>query len=159
MSLCLKSEKHSKPVAMICARRKERIMAFSSGFLKHRITIQNRKAATMGKFGLDTSGPEFEDTCCLQANVGWKKGMGGLHEGAIDVYGVVEVRMRWTNQVNERSRIVYQNRTYQIIPETFHSDFQDNSVQFLAQVIINDKTPAPTLPSNSELGASVTGDI
>ena len=134
-------------------------MAYSSGFLKHRIIIQNRKAATMGKFGLDTSGPEFEDTCCLQANVGWKKGMGGLHEGAIDVYGVVEVRMRWTNQVNERSRIVYQNRTYQIISETFHSDFQDNSVQFLAQVIINDKTPVPTPPSNSELGVSLNGDI
>jgi hypothetical protein len=86
----------------------------------------------------------------LHANVGWKKGLGGLHEGALDVYGVVEVRTRWTNQVNERSRIVYEGRTYQIIPETFHPDRQDNTIQFLAQVIINDKAPTPPTPTPSE---------
>lgn len=133
-------------------------MGYSSGFLNKRILVQNRKAAVQSKFGIDSNGPEYEDTVCLHANVGWKKGLGGLHEGALDVYGVVEVRMRWTNQVNERSRIVYEGRTYQIIPETFHPDRQDNTIQFLAQVIINDKTPAPT-PSNSELGNGGTGDI
>ena len=133
-------------------------MGYSSGFLNKRILVQNRKAAVQSKFGIDSNGPEYEDTVCLHANVGWKKGLGGLHEGALDVYGVVEVRMRWTNQVNERSRIVYEGRTYQIIPETFHPDRQDNTIQFLAQVIINDKTPAPT-PSNSDLGNGGTGDI
>ena len=133
-------------------------MGYSSGFLNKRILVQNRKAAVQSKFGIDSNGPEYEDIVCLHANVGWKKGLGGLHEGALDVYGVVEVRMRWTNQVNERSRIVYEGRTYQIIPETFHPDRQDNTIQFLAQVIINDKTPAPT-PSNSELGNGGTGDI
>ena len=133
-------------------------MGYSSGFLNKRILVQNRKAAVQSKFGIDSNGPEYEDTVCLHANVGWKKGLGGLHEGALDVYGVVEVRMRWTNQINERSRIVYEGRTYQIIPETFHPDRQDNTIQFLAQVIINDKTPAPT-PSNSELGNGGTGDI
>lgn len=134
-------------------------MGYSSGFLNKRILVQNRKAAVQSKFGIDSNGPEYEDTVCLHANVGWKKGLGGLHEGALDVYGVVEVRMRWTNQVNERSRIVYEGRTYQIIPETFHSDRQDNTIQFLAQVIINDKTPAPTPPSNSDLGYGGTGNI
>jgi head-tail adaptor len=122
-------------------------MGYSSGFLNKRILVQNRKAAVQSKFGIDSNGPEYEDTVCLYANVGWKKGLGGLHEGALDVYGVVEVRMRWTNQVNDRSRIVYEGRTYQIIPETFHSDRQDNTIQFLAQVIINDKTPAPPTPA------------
>ena len=122
-------------------------MGYSSGFLNKRILVQNRKAAVQSKFGIDSNGPEYEDIVCLHANVGWKKGLGGLHEGALDVYGVVEVRMRWTNQVNERSRIVYQDRTYQIIPETFHPDRQDNTIQFLAQVIINDKTPAPPTPA------------
>ena len=122
-------------------------MGYSSGFLNKRILVQNRKAAVQSKFGIDSNGPEYEDIVCLHANVGWKKGLGGLHEGALDVYGVVEVRMRWTNQVNERSRIVYEGRTYQIIPETFHSDRQDNTIQFLAQVIINDKTPAPPTPA------------
>ena len=125
-------------------------MGYSSGFLKHMITIQNRKAATMGKYGLDTSGAEFEDTVCLHANVDWQKGKSGMHEGALDSYGVVMVRMRWTNQANERSRIVWQGKTYQIIPETFHPDRQDNTIQFLAQVIINDKTPAPPTPAPSE---------
>lgn len=133
-------------------------MGYSSGFLNKRILVQNRKAAVQSKFGIDSNGPEYEDIVCLHANVGWKKGLGGLHEGALDVYGVVEVRMRWTNQVNERSRIVYEDRTYQIIPETFHPDRQDNTIQFLAQVIINDKTQAPT-PSNSDLGNGGTGDI
>lgn len=133
-------------------------MGYSSGFLNKRILVQNRKAAVQSKFGIDSNGLEYEDIVCLHANVGWKKGLGGLHEGALDVYGVVEVRMRWTNQVNERSRIVYEGRTYQIIPETFHPDRQDNTIQFLAQVIINDKTPAPT-PSNSDLGNGGTGDI
>ena len=118
-------------------------MGYSSGFLNKRILVQNRKAAVQSKFGIDSNGPEYEDTVCLHANVGWKKGLGGLHEGALDVYGVVEVRIRWTNQVNERSRIVYEGRTYQVIPETFHPDRQDNTIQFLAQVIINNKTPAP----------------
>lgn len=133
-------------------------MGYSSGFLNKRILVQNRKAAVQSKFGIDSNGPEYEDTVCLHANVGWKKGLGGLHEGALDVYGVVEVRMRWTNQVNERSRIVYEDRTYQIIPETFHSDRQDNTIQFLAQVVINDKAPTPT-SSNSELGNGGAGDI
>ena len=101
----------------------------------------------MGKFGLDTSGPEFEDTCCIHASVDWQKGKAGMHEGALDSYGVVLVRTRWTNQVNERSRMVYEGRTYQIIPETFHADRQENTVQFMAQVIINDKTPVPTPPA------------
>ena len=114
------------------------------------ITIQNRKAATMGKYGLDTLGAEFDDTVCLHANVDWQKGKSGMHEGALDSYGVVMVRMRWTNHVNERSRIVWQGKTYQIIPETFHAERSDNTVQFLAQVIINDKTPAPPTPTPND---------
>ena len=62
-----------------------------------------------------------------------------MHEGALDSYGVVLVRTRWTNQVTERSRISYEGRTYQILPETFHADRQENTVQFIAQQIINEK--------------------
>ena len=134
-------------------------MAYSSGFLKHRITIQNRKAATMGKFGLDSSGMEFENTCTLWASVDWQRGKGGMHEGALDSYGVVLVRIRWTNKVNERSRMVFDGRTYQIIPETFHSDYQGNIVQFMAQVIINDKNPVQPPVSSSELSGRQIGEI
>ena len=101
--------------------------------------MQNRKSATMGKHGLDSGGVQWEDSCCLWASVDWQKGKGGMREGSLDVYGVVLVRTRWTNQINERSRIVYEGQTYQIIPETCHHDYQENTLQFMAQAIINDK--------------------
>lgn len=113
-------------------------MAFSSGFLKDRITIQNRKAAEAGKFGIDSDGPEYEDVCCLHANVDWQRGKSAMREGSLDVYGVVIVRMRWTTQVTERSRIVYEGKTYQILADTFHPNRQENTLQFHAQLIIND---------------------
>lgn len=116
--------------------------------LRHRILVQNRKAAVQSKFGIDSNGPEWEDTCCLWAAVDFVKGLRAMREGAIDVYGIVMVRTRWTNQITERSRIVYEGKTYQILGETFHSDRQTNSIQFNAQVLVNDN-PAP---SSSTLG-------
>lgn len=113
-------------------------MSFSSGFLHDRITVQNRKAAEMGVYGVDSTGAEWEDVACLHANVGWQKGTSAMREGALDVYAVIIVRMRWTNQINERSRIVFDGRTYQVLPETFHPYKPDNTLQFHAQLIIND---------------------
>ena len=45
--------------------------------------------------------------------------------------------MRYTDKVNKRSRIVYDNETYVILPETFHADFQNNTLQFNAQILVN----------------------
>ena len=107
--------------------------------LNDRIMVLNRTQAEMGDFGLDSSGPEWEETTCLWANVTWTKGVRSLHEGAIDAYGVVEVRMRWTDLITMRSRIRYEGVTYNILPETFHPDKQDDTIQFLAQAVINDQ--------------------
>ena len=114
-------------------------MSFSSGFLHDRITVLNRKAATVDKYGLDAGGPEWEVTCCLHANVDWQKGKSAMREGALDAYGVILVRMRWTTQINERSRIIHDGKTYQILAETFHPYRPDNTLQFMAQVVVNDK--------------------
>lgn len=114
-------------------------MAYSSSFRDHRIKILNRKTAEMGDFGLDTTGIEWEETACVWASVTWAKGNRALNEGAIDAYGVVNVRMLWTNAINMRSRIVHEDITYQILPETFHPDKRKNEIQFIAQAIINDK--------------------
>ena len=114
-------------------------MPYSSGFLKDRVTILNRKEAVQGKFGLDSAGIEFETAACVWANVDWQKGKGAMNAGALDVYGVVMIRMRYNTIVNERSRILYDGKTYQIIGETFHADRQDNTIQFHAQQVINDK--------------------
>ena len=114
-------------------------MAYTSGLLKHRVTIQNRREAQQGKFGLDSMGIGFETVGTVWAAVDFAKGKGAMNAGALDVYGVVMVRMRWNNIVNERSRILYEGKTYQIIGETFHANRQENTIQFHAQQIINDK--------------------
>ena len=114
-------------------------MGYSTGLLKHRVTILNRKEAQHGKFGLDSAGIEFETAGTVWASVDWVRGKGAMNAGALDVYGVVIIRMRWNNIVNERSRIVHDGKTYQIIGETFHADRQDNTIQFQAQQVVNDK--------------------
>lgn len=111
-------------------------MAYSSGLLKKRIAVLNRKAAVAGDFGLDSAGVEWVETVCLWAAVDWSKGVRSLREGAIDSYGVIMVRTRWSDQISMRSRIVWEGQTYQILPETFHADKQENTIQFLAQAIV-----------------------
>lgn len=114
-------------------------MAYTSGLLKDRVTILNRTEAQQGKFGLDSAGIEWEAVTCVWANVDWQKGKSGMTAGSIDAYGVKIVRMRWNNIITERSRIQYEGKTYQILPETFNPNRQENTIQFLCQQIINDK--------------------
>ena len=111
-------------------------MAYSTGLLKKRIAVLNRKAAVAGDFGLDSAGVEWVETVCLWAAVDWSKGVRSLREGAIDSYGVIMVRTRWSDQISMRSRIAWEGQTYQILPETFHVDKQENTIQFLAQAIV-----------------------
>ena len=114
-------------------------MPYSSGFLKDRVIILNRKEAQQCKFGLDSAGIEFEPAATVWARVDWQKGKSGMTAGAIDAYAVKIVRMRWNNIITDRSRIQYDGKTYQILPETFNPDRQGNTIQFLCQQIINDK--------------------
>jgi len=114
-------------------------MAYTSGLLKERVTILNRKEAQQGKFGLDSAGIEFEPAATVWASVDWQKGKAAMNAGALDAYGVKIVRMRWNNIINERSRIQWHGRTYQILPDTFNADHQGNTIQFLCQQIVNDK--------------------
>ena len=114
-------------------------MPYSSGFLKDRVTILNRKGAQQGKFGLDSAGIEFEPAAPVWANVDWQKGKSGMTAGALDAYSVKIVRMRWNNIITDRSRIQWQGKTFQILPETFNANRQEDTIQFLCQQIINDK--------------------
>ena len=114
-------------------------MSYSAGMLKDRIMIQNRRKAETSDFGIDGNGIEWEDCCCVWAAVDWARGMRTMNAGAVDAYGVVLVRMRWHCCINMRSRIVHEGVTYQILPETFHADKQENTIQFNAQAIINDQ--------------------
>lgn len=114
-------------------------MAFSTSLLKHRVQILNRKEAQQGRFGLDSAGIEFEPAGEVWAGVDWVKGKSAMNAGALDVYGVVLIRMRWNPLISERSRIQYDGKTYQILGDTFHIDRQENTIQFHAQELVNDK--------------------
>ena len=131
-------------------------MGYSAGFLHDIIIPLNRKEAKVGKYGIDSAGVEWEEVGCLHANVDYQRGKSAMNAGALDVYAVKIVRMRYTTCFNERSRVKYQDKTYQIIPETFNANHYDNTLQFLMQLIVNDKsaTPAPKptpTPSSSDI--------
>ncbi len=113
-------------------------MAYSTGILRERVQILNRTEAQVGKFGIDSSGIEFEPAGTVWAEVTWAKGKQAMNAGALDVYGVIMVRMRYNTIVSERSRIVHDGKTYQILGDTFHAQRQDNTIQFQAQQVVND---------------------
>ena len=114
-------------------------MGYSAGFLHDIIQPLNRKEAVAGKYGLDSAGIEWEEVGCLHANVDYQRGKSAMNAGSLDAYAVKIVRMRWTNVFNERSRVKYQDKTYQIIPETWNTNHRENTLQFLMQLVVNDK--------------------
>ena len=114
-------------------------MGYSAGFLHDIIQPLNRKEAKAGKYGLDSVGIEWEPVGCLHANVDYQRGKSAMNAGSLDAYAVKIVRMRWTNVFNERSRVKYLDKTYQIIPETWNANHRENTLQFLMQLIVNDK--------------------
>ena len=113
-------------------------MAYSTGILRNRVTILNRTEAQQGKFGLDSSGVGFETAGTVWAEVTWVRGKQAMNVGALDVYGVIMVRMRYNTIVNDRSRVQYDGKTYQILGDTFHAQRQDNTIQFHAQLIVKE---------------------
>ena len=114
-------------------------MSYSAGLLHDIIIPLNRKEATVGKYGMDSGGIEGEEGPCLHANVDYQRGKSAMNAGSLDAYAVKIVRMRWTNVFNERSRVKYQDKTYQIITETWNSNRREDTLQFLMQLIVNDK--------------------
>ena len=113
-------------------------MAYSTGILRERVQILNRTEAQVGKFGIDSSGIGFEPAGTVWAEGTWAKGKQAMNAGALDVYGIIMVRMRYNTIVSERSRIVHDGKTYQILGDTFHAQRQDNTIQFQAQQVVND---------------------
>ena len=127
------------PKRIYLQKIKARIMSYSAGFLHEIIIPMNRKEAKPGKYGIDSNGVEWEEVGCLHANVDYQRGKSAMNAGSLDAYAVKIVRMRWTNVFNERSRVKYQDKVYQIIPETFNANHYENTLQFLMQLVVNDK--------------------
>ena len=104
-------------------------MGYSSGFLKHHVTILNKVTAT--KFGETT---RYEKAAEVHADVSWSKGVKALREGTLDAYDTVLIRMRWNNIVTRESRLECDGKTYQI--QSLHADRQDNIIQITATEVI-----------------------
>jgi len=104
-------------------------MGYSSGFLKHHVTILNKVTAT--KFGETT---RYEKAAEVHADVSWGKGVKALREGTLDAYDTVLIRMRWNNIVTRESRLECDGKTYQI--QSLHADRQDNIIQITATEVI-----------------------
>ena len=125
-------------------------MAYQSGIREQLIIPLNRKSATVGKYGVDSGGITWEEGQPLHANVDDQRGKSAMNAGALDSYAVKIVRMNWTDMLNERSRVKYDGKVYQILPETFNRHFRKNTLQFLMQLIVNDKNGKPQ-PSSSDI--------
>jgi SPP1 family predicted phage head-tail adaptor len=104
-------------------------MGYSSGMLRHMVTVYNKKEAA--KFGGTT---EYEKVACVHADVTWKKGQKALNEGALDAQDTVLIRMRWNTVVNRYSRLECEGVTYQI--QSLHADRMDNTMQITATEIV-----------------------
>ena len=104
-------------------------MAYSSGMLRHRVTIKNKQVAT--QFG-ETTG--YLDAGTVWAAVDFQRGMKRLAEGALDGTDYVVIRMRWNNIVKRDSQLECEGVTYQITE--FHASKQDNIIQIKAQEIV-----------------------
>ena len=113
-------------------------MSYQAGFREDSITPLNRKAATVGKYGVDSAGVTWEEGTPMHANVDYQKGKSAMNAGALDAYAVKIVRMNFTSTNNERSRIKYNGKIYQIMPETFNGNYRKNTLQFLMQ-LVNEK--------------------
>ena len=113
-------------------------MSYPAGFREDFITPLNRKAATVGKYGVDSAGVTWEEGTPMHANVDYQRGKSAMNAGALDAYAVKIVRMNFTSTINERSRIKYEGKIYQIMPETFNGNYRKNTLQFLMQ-LVNEK--------------------
>lgn len=104
-------------------------MAYTSGILKHRVTILNKQVAS--GFGETTS---YQPAATVWAQVTWLKGVKRLAEASLDAMDTVMIRMRYNTFVSRDSRLQHDGATYQI--QSFHRDYQDNTIQITATEVV-----------------------
>lgn len=104
-------------------------MAYSTGILKERVVILNKKVAT--EFGATT---DYEPAAAVWADVTWLKGVKRLAEASLDAMDTVMIRMRYNTIVSRDSRLQHDGVTYQI--QSMHRDYQDNTIQITATEVV-----------------------
>ena len=104
-------------------------MAYTSGLLKHRVTILNKQVAS--GFGETTS---YQPAATVWADVTWQKGAKRLAESSLDAMDTVMIRMRHNTIISRDSRLEHDGVTYQI--QSMHRDYQDNTIQITATEVV-----------------------
>lgn len=123
-------------------------MAYDAGMLNKRITIAKRLEAQMGKYGLDSSGAQYQIVGQAWAAEDFNKGVKSLREGAVDAYDTVMFRLRYRKDIDRWCIIQYLGRWYKI--ESFNESYQDNQIQITATEMSNqDVTIVDPEPTNS----------
>ena len=102
-------------------------MGYSSGMLKFRVEILNKKDPSELAFGATN---KYESEGCVWADITWSKGVKALREGALDAFDTVMIRMRWNNLITRESLLKHDGITYQI--QSLHADRQENTIQITA---------------------------
>lgn len=116
-------------------------IGYASGMRRERVKILNPAAMVDGEFGRRSAGVTWTEAGSVWAAVDFVRGKMAMNAGALDVYGVVMVRMDYDcgklRHISPRSRIEHNGETYQILGDTFHANKQDNIIQFNAQIVID----------------------
>lgn len=105
-------------------------MAYQSGLLRNRVIIANKMQAVDGDFGRNSGGVHYLRLGEFWAEVKFTKGMKAMHEGALDAYDTVMIRMRFQKDMDRDSLIAHDGRVYSI--QSFHRDYQENITQITA---------------------------
>lgn len=113
-------------------------MAYSTGMMRQKVTIAKRDNATQNRYGLDAAGIRWIKVGTFWAAVDWKRGMKEMREGALDAYDFIMVRMRWRDDIDRDCLLKHDDRWYQI--ESFHRDYEANTIQITARERANSDT-------------------
>lgn len=105
-------------------------MGYNSAMIRDRITIAYRMTPVDGDYGRNSGGVRYTKLGEFWAKVSFSKGMRAMHEGAVDAYDTIMIRMRWNADVNRDSLIAYDDRIF--VVQSLNRDYHDNIVQILA---------------------------
>jgi SPP1 family predicted phage head-tail adaptor len=107
---------------------------YSTGMLNKRIEIYRRAENQEQKFG-ESGQHKYEKVGTFWAAESHIKGMKTLQEGAFDAYDKVMFRLRYTPCIDRWCLVLFRGRWYQILD--FKDDPQDNTIQIIAQEMVN----------------------
>lgn len=104
---------------------------YTAGMLNERITIHIPGQYIDGEYGrTQLAGSSIE----RWASVTWSKGVKALHEGAVDAYDTIMVRLRYDQQITRDCKLEHDGTMYRI--QSFHADRRAATIQITAVEIL-----------------------